>query len=42
MKISIYIATSLDDFIARPDGDIEWLFYVRSHSLFPQEFLEGA
>lgn len=27
MKISIYIATSLDGFIARPDGDIEWLFY---------------
>jgi dihydrofolate reductase len=25
MKISIYIATSLDGFIARPDGDIEWL-----------------
>lgn len=27
MKISIYIATSLDGFIARPNGDIEWLFY---------------
>jgi dihydrofolate reductase len=27
MKFSIYIATSLDGFIARPDGDIEWLFY---------------
>ena len=27
MKISIYIATSLDGFIARTDGDIEWLFY---------------
>ncbi len=26
MKISVYIATSLDGFIARPDGDIEWLF----------------
>lgn len=25
MKCSIYIATSLDGFIAKPDGDIEWL-----------------
>ncbi len=25
MKITVYIATSLDGFIARPDGDIEWL-----------------
>ena len=24
-KISVYIATSLDGFIARPDGDIDWL-----------------
>lgn len=25
MKCSVYIATSVDGFIARPDGDIEWL-----------------
>lgn len=25
MKISVYIATSLDGFIAKPDGDIGWL-----------------
>jgi dihydrofolate reductase len=24
-KVSVYIATSLDGFIARPDGDIDWL-----------------
>lgn len=27
-KVSVYIATSLDGFIARPDGDIEWLHEV--------------
>ena len=25
IKCSVYIATSLDGFIARPDGDIDWL-----------------
>ena len=25
MKVSVYIATSIDGFIARSDGDIEWL-----------------
>lgn len=25
MKTTVYIATSLDGFIARPDGDIDWL-----------------
>lgn len=25
MKITVYIATSLDGFIARPNGDIDWL-----------------
>jgi len=25
MKVSAFIATSLDGYIARPDGDIEWL-----------------
>ena len=25
MNVSVYIATSLDGYIARPDGDIAWL-----------------
>ena len=25
MKVSVFIATSLDGFIARADGDIDWL-----------------
>jgi len=25
MKVSVYIATSLDGFIARKNGDIDWL-----------------
>jgi dihydrofolate reductase len=25
LKVSVYIATSLDGFIARPNGDIDWL-----------------
>lgn len=28
MKISLYIACSLDGYIAKPDGDIEWLSMV--------------
>ena len=28
MRTVIYIATSLDGFIARPDGDIEWLIDI--------------
>jgi dihydrofolate reductase len=28
LKVSVFIATSLDGFIARPDGDIEWLHEV--------------
>ncbi|HYD96560.1 MAG TPA: dihydrofolate reductase family protein [Noviherbaspirillum sp.] len=27
MKCSVYIAASVDGFIARPDGDIEWLHH---------------
>ncbi|MEM6430300.1 MAG: dihydrofolate reductase family protein [Deinococcota bacterium] len=37
-KCSVYIATSLDGFIARPDGDIEWLHrpeYSESEGLDP-------
>jgi len=30
LKISVYIATSLDGFIARPDGDIKWLMEADS------------
>jgi hypothetical protein len=26
-KIGVYAGTSADGFIARPDGDIEWLTY---------------
>jgi dihydrofolate reductase len=25
LKVSVFIATSVDDFIARPDGDVAWL-----------------
>ncbi|MCJ7765364.1 MAG: hypothetical protein MUP09_05425 [Thiovulaceae bacterium] len=25
MKVSVFIATSLDGYIAKPDGDIDWL-----------------
>jgi len=35
-KCSVYIATSVDGFIARPDGDIEWLHnpaYITSEKL---------
>ncbi len=28
MKVILYIATSLDGFIARPDGDVDWLSMV--------------
>lgn len=28
MRVSVYIAASLDGFIARPDGDIDWLHAV--------------
>ncbi len=28
MRTVVYIATSLDGFIARPDGDIEWLINI--------------
>ncbi len=29
MRVSVYIAASLDGFIARPDGDIDWLHAVQ-------------
>jgi len=29
MKISVFIATSLDGFIAKPDGDVDWLMDKR-------------
>ena len=32
MKVSVYIATSLDGFIARPNGDINWLMEADSSS----------
>ena len=25
LKVSVFIATSVDGFIARPDGDVSWL-----------------
>jgi dihydrofolate reductase len=28
IKVSVYIATSVDGFIARPDGDVSWLHEV--------------
>jgi dihydrofolate reductase len=28
LRVSVFIATSLDGFIARPDGDIDWLHEV--------------
>jgi dihydrofolate reductase len=31
MKCSVYIATSADGFIAKPDGDIEWLMRPEYH-----------
>ena len=34
MKASVYIATSLDGFIARRDGSIDWL--NDSHGLVPE------
>ncbi len=30
MKTTVYIATSLDGFIARPDGDIDWLMNIEN------------
>ena len=33
MKVSVYIATSLDGYIARPNGSINWL--ARAHATVP-------
>ena len=44
MRTVVYIATSLDGFIARPDGDIEWLVNIPNpdNSDFGYgEFIEG-
>src|SRR5690625_1819576 len=47
MKYSVYIATSTDGFIARPDGDIGWLlrpeYEEASHlGLTYPEFISGV
>src|SRR5215216_4072948 len=41
MKISVYIGTSLDDFIARKDGNIDWLVQFANDEaiLAYQEFI---
>ena len=28
LKVSVFIATSVDGFIARPDGDVTWLHEI--------------
>lgn len=47
MKCSVYIATSIDGYIARPDGDIEWLHLpqyaeAKLNGLTYEEFIGGV
>lgn len=38
-KISYYVATSLDMYIAKPDGGVDWLFHDQDYGY--QEFLDS-
>jgi hypothetical protein len=37
MKCSVYIATSVDGFIAKPNGNVDWLHIAIA---FPNDFIQ--
>ena len=41
MKISAFVATSVDGFIARPDGSLDWLAHVGSSDYGYQAFFDS-